>query len=304
MRDALFYMATIVIWGSTWLAITFQLGDVDPMVSVVYRFSLAALLLQLWCRVKGLPMAFSLRQHLFMGAQGVFLFALNYWFFYLAELYIASGLAAVVFSTILVMNVINGAIFLKSPVDMKVVSGGALGLIGIALVFKPELAAFHMGDDGMKGLFLCVGATYLASLGNILSAKNQKEGLPVVQTNAWGMTYGAAFMLVLSVVLDHPFSFEATPSYLISLVYLSVFGSIIAFGCYLTLVGRIGADRAAYATLVFPLVALVFSTIWEGYHWSSYAFAGVGLILLGNFLLLKRKPPRPSKAGHEAEALA
>ena len=301
MKDVLFYGITVLIWGSTWLAITFQLGAVDPMVSVVYRFSLAAILLQGWCRLRGLPMVFSREAHLSMAAQGVFLFALNYWLFYLAELYIASGLAAVVFSTIMMMNVVNGAIFLKAPVEKKVVMGGLLGLSGIMLVFKPELSAFHLGDDGLKGFLLCVGATYLASLGNILSARNQKKGLPVVQTNAWGMTYGALFMLSLSAILGRPFAVETSFAYLSSLVYLSVFGSIIAFGCYLTLVGRIGADRAGYATLLFPLVALVISTVWEGYHWSAWSLSGVGLILLGNFLMVK-KSAKPRSNSHRCEA--
>lgn len=290
----MFYVMTILIWGSTWLAITFQLGSVDPMVSVAYRFSLAAVLLMIWCRVRGLSMRFTAGEHLAMAAQGVFLFALNYWLFYLAELHIASGLAAVIFSTVMVMNVINGALFLKTPIDMKVVAGGALGLVGIGLVFRPELTSFHLGDSGAMGLLLCFVATYLASIGNILSARNQKHGLPVVQTNAFGMMYGALLMLGLSAVLGRSFAFEMTGAYVGSLLYLALFGSIVAFGCYLSLVGRIGADRAAYATLVFPVVALVISTIWEGYQWSASAFSGVALILLGNVLLLQRKavPPR------------
>ena len=301
MRNALFYGMTILIWGSTWLAITFQLGHVDPMVSVAYRFSLAAVLLLLWCWVRRLPMGFSLGEHLAMAAQGVFLFAVNYWLFYLAELHIASGLAAVIFSTVMVMNVLNGALFLKSPIDMKVVAGGALGLVGIGLVFRPELSSFHFGDSGARGLLLCFVATYLASLGNILSARNQRQGLPVVQTNAIGMMYGALLMLGLSLLLGRSFAFEMTGTYVGSLVYLAVFGSIIAFGCYLSLVGRIGADRAAYATLVFPVVALVISTIWEGYRWSGSAFCGVALILLGNLLLLKRRSVPTGKAGENRE---
>ncbi|WP_300675304.1 EamA family transporter [Desulfoluna sp.] len=289
MRNVLFYLMTILIWGSTWLAITFQLGSVDPMVSVAYRFSLATVLLLLWCWVRRLRMRFTMGEHLAMATQGVFLFGVNYWLFYLAELHIASGLAAVIFSTVMVMNVINGAIFLKSPIDMKVVAGGALGLVGIGLVFQPELTSFHLGDSGAKGLLFCFVATYLASIGNILSARNQAHGLPVVQTNAYGMMYGALLMLGLSAILGRSFVFEVSGLYVGAMVYLAVFGSIVAFGCYLSLVGRIGADRAAYATLVFPVVALVISTIWEGYQWSTPAFCGVALILLGNLLLLNRK---------------
>lgn len=289
MQNVLFYALTVVIWGSTWIAIKFQLGIVDPMVSVTYRFSLAACLLMAWCFLTRKNMKFSLREHGYMALQGAFLFSLNYWMFYVAELHLTSGLAAIIFSTILVMNVINGALILKAAVDLKVIAGGCLGLFGIVLVFKPELAQFHLGEKSFLGMILCLGATYLASLGNILSARNQKHGLPVIQTNAFGMTYGALFMLTAAVVTGREFDFVATLPYVGALFYLAVFGSILAFGCYLSLVGSIGADRAAYATLLFPIVALVISTLWENYQWSAEAMTGVGMILGGNLLLIRQK---------------
>lgn len=289
MKNILFYFATILIWGSTWIGIKLQLGVVDPMVSVGYRFTLAALILIVWCRIRQLPMQFTAGEHMFIALQGTFLFAINYLFFYLAELYVASGLAAVIFSTILLMNMVNGALFLRSPIALRVVAGGSLGLIGIILVFRPEITSFTLENHGLRGILLCLAATFLASLGNILSARNQKHGLPIVQTNAYGMAYGALLMLLMALIAGKNFQIEYTVAYLSSLVYLSVFGSIIAFGCYLSLIGNIGADRAAYATLLFPLVALGISTIWENYHWSGSAICGVVLILSGNVLMLRRK---------------
>lgn len=289
MRNFLFYTATVLIWGSTWIGIKFQLGMVDPMVSVGYRFALAALLLLLWCTIKGLPMRFSAAEHLFIGLQGTFLFALNYLLFYLAELQLTSGLAAVIFSTILLMNMLNGAIFRRTPVDVRVVFGGLFGLTGIFLVFKPEISTFSLENHGLQGVFLCIVATYLASLGNILSARNQNHQLPVVQTNAYGMAYGALLMLLMAALSGKDFQIDPSFVYISSLFYLAIFGSIIAFGCYLSLIGTIGADRAAYATLLFPLVALGISTVWEGYQWSGYALAGMALILIGNLLMLQRK---------------
>lgn len=289
LQNILFYILTILIWGSTWIGIKFQLGTVDPMVSVVYRFTLAALVLLVWCRIRKLQMAFTLKDHIFMALQGTFLFALNYWLFYAAELYLTSGLAAVIFSTILIMNMINGSIFLKTPFDSKVIVGGALGLCGIVLVFKPELSGFHWsGSDAVQGILLSFGATLLASFGNILSARNQKNGLPVIQTNAWGMTYGAALMLFIAFAAGKPFNFDPSLEYVAALIYLALFGSIVAFGCYLTLVGSIGVDRASYTTLLFPVVALLISTLWENYQWSSEAITGVVLILAGNFMMLKK----------------
>lgn len=289
MKNFIFYTLTVFIWGSTWLAIKFQLGTVDPMVSVAYRFSLAAFLLILWCILFRLKMKFTVQEHFRIALQGAFLFGLNYLLFYIAELTITSGLAAVIFSTILVMNMINGAIFLGSPFNKKVIAGGVLGLSGIVLVFEPEVTSFNFAQNGLQATALCFGATFLASIGNIISAYNQKKGLPIVQTNAYGMGYGAVLMLLLSFLTGKEFAIVFSFSYISSLFYLSVFGSIIAFGCYLTLVGNIGADRAAYSTLLFPIVALAFSTIWENYQWSVYAITGVVLILSGNLLMIKKK---------------
>ena len=293
MKNALFYLLTVLIWGSTWLGIKFQLGVVDPMVSVTYRFALASTLLLLWCAVKRMNMRFSLREHTFMLLQGVLLFGLNYLCFYQAELYVTSGLAAVIFSSILVMNIVNGSLFLGSSINGKVVLGGTLGLIGIVLVFLPEISHFSFDNHGVRGVLLCLLATLLASWGNITSARNQKNRLPIVQSNAFGMGYGALIMFAMATLTGKAFIIEVSPAYLGSLLYLAVFGSIVAFGCYLSLIGNIGADRAAYSTLLFPLVALGISTIWEGYQWSAASLTGVSFIVLGNFFILTRKKVVP-----------
>ncbi len=293
--NLLFYAMTVVIWGSTWLGIKFQLGVVDPSQSVAYRFMLAALILLAWCLLRRLPLRFNHRQHLMIALQGICLFSVNYLLFYLAELHITSGLAAVVFSTIVMMNLLNGRLLLGTPIEMKVLFGGVLGLVGLILMFLPDMAAINFSGPVIKGLLLSLAATYLASLGNILSARNQQQGLPVIQTNTFGMFYGALGMLLLVVINGVPLQIELTAPYLVSLAYLALFGSVIAFGCYLSLVGRIGPGRAAYATLLFPLVALLLSTIWEKYQWTPEALIGICLILAGNYLALKkRKTIQPS----------
>ncbi len=289
MKNTLFYLVTVLIWGSTWLGIKLQLGVVDPMVSVSYRFALASVLLLSWCAVRKMNMRFSLREHSFMLLQGILLFGFNYLFFYNAELYVTSGLAAVLFSSILVMNILNGALFLGSAIDGKVVFGGTLGLIGIVLVFLPEISDFSFDNQGVRGVALCILATLFASWGNITSARNQKNRLPIIQSNAYGMGYGAFIMFVVALLSGKTFLIEVSVAYLGSLFYLAVFGSIVAFGCYLSLVGTIGADRAAYSTLLFPLVALAISTIWEGYEWSAASLSGVFFIVLGNVFILTRK---------------
>ena len=244
MKNGLFYLVTVLIWGSTWLGIKMQLGVVDPMVSVTYRFALASMLLLSWCAVRKMNMRFTLHEHGFMVLQGVLLFGFNYLFFYKAELYITSGLAAVLFS---------------------------------------------FDNNGVRGVALCILATLFASWGNITSARNQKKRLPIIQSNAYGMGYGALIMCTVAFLSDKTFCVDMSVAYLGSLAYLSLFGSIIAFGCYLSLVGNIGADRAAYSTLLFPLVALAISTIWEGYEWSAASISGVFFIISGNFFIIARK---------------
>jgi drug/metabolite transporter (DMT)-like permease len=282
----LLYLLTVFIWGSTWLGIKFQLGAVDPLASVVYRFFLAALLLLLYCRFTRRPMRFTAAQHGFILLQGASLFALNYWLFYVAELYLTSGVVAVTFSTMVFWNILMGRWLLGAPLRPMVLAGAGLGIVGIGLVFWPELTTLDLDDTGFRGLLLSLAATLLASLGNILSARNQRQGLPVIQTNAFGMTYGALIMLAVALTLKVPLTFDPRPAYVISLLYLAIFGSIIAFGAYLTLLGKIGADKAAYATLLFPIVALGLSTIWEDYRWTPAAILGVVLIIAGNFVAL------------------
>ena len=294
MSNVMLYLTTVFIWGTTWIAITFQLGPADPVVSVAYRYIVAATLLVFWCRWKGKSLLFSPADHLFLALQGAVLFGFNYWLFYLCESFIPSGLAAVLFSTIMLMNVANGALFLKSPVRLPVLFGGIIGLLGITLVFAPEFSGFSLENKTAKGVLYGVGATWLASTGNILSARNQKRGLPVMETNAIGMGYGALLMTGMALFTGKSFVFPVTLPYALSLMYLAVFGSILAFGCYLTLVGNIGADRAGYASLLFPVVALLLSTLFEGYRWTPSAITGVGLILLGNFVMMQGKRERAS----------
>lgn len=288
IRNLTLYVLTVFIWGSTWLGIKFQLGHVDPLVSVAYRFCLAAAVLFVFCLARGLRMRFSAGDHAFMGLQGACLFAINYWFFYLAEVNLTSGIVAVTFSTIVFWNIINGYLLLRTPISPRVFLGAVLGTIGIAMVFWPELTAFSLVDESFRGLVLSLAATLLASFGNILSARNQKHGLPVIQTNAYGMAYGGLLMALVALAAGKPFAFETTLVYISSLIYLAVFGSIVAFGCYLTLVGTIGAAKAAYATLLFPIVALAFSTFFEGYRWSPPAVLGVVIIIAGNYVAIGR----------------
>jgi drug/metabolite transporter (DMT)-like permease len=206
---------------------------------------------------------------------------------------------AIVFSTIIIMNVLLGALFLRNPILPRVVAGGLLGVAGLALVFSPQLASVRASTGQSLGLALSFAAVLSASIGNIVAARNQRAGLPVVQTNTFGMAYGALATLAIALLRGVPFVFEPTAGYVLSLLYLAVFGSVIAFGTYLTLIGRLGVDRAAYIGVVFPLVALVLSALFEGLSLPPIALAGVALVVGGNVLVLSRR-----KAAAAAEPAA
>jgi drug/metabolite transporter (DMT)-like permease len=288
MSSTNLYISAVLIWGSTWFAIKFQLGTVDPEVSLVYRFALAAIILLAFCLWRQKNLKFSLSEHRFMALQGLFLFSTNYLIFYWATELLTSGIVALLFSTVILMNIVNSAIFLGRRVNARVIVGALFGIAGIAAIFWSELAIVERNADSWHGLWLCLIATFFASIGNILSARNQKNNLPVMQTNAWGMAYGAIIMTIFALFNGADFNYDPSISYSLSLVYLSVFGSILAFGCYLTLIGRIGADKAAYSAVLFPVIALGISTLFEGYQWSVEAVFGFCLVLFGNYVVLSK----------------
>jgi drug/metabolite transporter (DMT)-like permease len=286
MRIFFYYFCIVFIWGSTWLAITFQLGHVDPLASVFYRFALASVLSLGLCRALRLSLRFRPKEHAWIALQGFLMFSVGYWMVYEAERSMASGLAAVVTSCLIFLNILNGRWLLKKPFRAHVVSGAALGIAGIAVIFLPEIRSLHWSDKTFQGLALCTVSTIVYSLGNIVSERNGKAGMPVLQTNALSMGYGALAMLLLMLVTGTRFGVDLSPRYLGSLAYLVVFGSVVAFWCYMTLIQNIGADRAAYGPLVVPVLALGLSSAFEGYRWSFWALAGIALIVAGNLLVL------------------
>jgi len=288
------YIACILIWGSTWLAITFQLGEVPVTASLTYRFALASLILFVWCAARRIPLRFDRKQHGFIALQGVSLFGINYWLIYLAEQHLPSGIVAVAFTAVVMMNLIGSRIAFGTPLTARALTGAALGLLGIALVFWPELLAFRGDRAAWLGLVYSLAAAAFASVGNLLSARNQKDAIGVIPGNALGMGYGAAFMALAGVVTGSRFSFDPTLPYTASLIYLAVFGSVLAFGAYLTLLGRLGAARASYAGVLIPLVALVFSTFFEGYTWHPAALLGVLTCIAGNLLIQGKPAAKPA----------
>ncbi len=289
MKNILLFITPTLIWGSTWYVIKFQVGDVDPMFSVSYRFLLAGLIMLVVARFMKLKLDFTRKEHAFILLQGLLIFGINYWLIYMSELYLTSGLVGLIFSLLVFFNIINARIFLKNKLEYKVVLGGALGLLGTAFVFWDDLKVFSFEDGKLLGMSLAIGGTLVASLGNITSARNTKAGIPVISCNAFGMTYGGAAMMVVALLSGKEISFIVSTEYISSLLYLAIFGSIIAFGAYLTLVGNIGAGKAAYVSLIAPVIALVISTFLEDYQWTATSLSGAVLILAGNTIALYKK---------------
>jgi drug/metabolite transporter (DMT)-like permease len=292
LPTAVLYVVTVLIWGTSWYAMELQLV-LPGELAIAQRYVLSAVMLVGYCLLAGRSLRFSRRDHLFMALQGFFLFSLNYILFYWAAAYLVSGLLAVCFSTITVMNIANGSLLYRRRVEPKVALDVLLGLVGLGLVFWPELAKVDLSRTAAIGLALSLVATYAASLGNMVTMRHQGAGITVLEANAIGMSYGALFTLIIVVARGIPFEFVWTPSYLGALFYLAFFASIIGFGAYLTLIERIGADRAAYTGVLFPIVALGVSTFLENYQWTASAVIGVLLVLAGNLLVLGRRPAAP-----------
>jgi len=284
------FLASTLIWGSTWLVIKFQLGRVAPIVSVGWRFGLAALMLLLYSLLRRRPLRFSARDHVWIALQGVLLFGLNYIGIYLSEQYLTSGLVAVVFSLVVFLNALGTRIFFGWPIRPTAVVAALLGVSGVALIFARELPGLSSSSGELRGLLLASTATVIASLGNMVATRNQRRQWPVLQVNAWSMLYGAAFVLLIAVASGARLDFEPTWSYVGSLIYLALLGSALAFGAYLTLMRRIGADRAVYTAVTIPIVALLLSTAFEHLQWHLETFTGVAACVGGTVLALRRRP--------------
>ncbi|HAT1608800.1 TPA: DMT family transporter [Raoultella planticola] len=286
--NAILYGLVVVIWGTTWIAIFLQQGPVSAPVSIFWRFAVASItMLAILLATRRLrPLA--LRDHLFCVLQGCCVFCFNFWCFYTAAAHINTGLESVIFSMAVLFNAINGFIFFRQQPPARFWLAAALGLVGIITLFWNDLLSNGLNASLLWGMGLSALGTYGFSLGNMLSMRHQRRGLETLTTNSWAMLYGTLVMGAIALVRGDDFTPQWTLSYMGALLYLALFGSVIAFGAYFTLVGRIGAGKAAYSTLLFPLVALTISTFYEGYVWHSNAVIGLALILLGNLVMFAR----------------
>ena len=286
--DYLLYAAVVLLWGTSWIALHMQLGVVAPEVSLFWRFSIAALIMVGWVFATGTPMRYGPGDHLRFAALGLTIFSFNFVLFYYGGLSTPSGLLAVVFSLASVFNMLLGTVFFAQRPSGRLAIAALLGFAGVGLMFAPQLAGASFGGAAFTGLLLCIGGTVSFCLGNMVSVANQRRGIPISASTTWGMAWGALFLLIFSLARGQFFIVEPTLRYLGALAWSSTMASVLAFAAYMTLLRRIGASRAGYSTVLYPVVALGVSTFAEGYVWSLTALAGLALVIVGNLVMLAR----------------
>ncbi len=284
-NTVLFSICTLV-WGSTWIAITFQVGDMPVMLSVALRFAIAAAIIGIWCWIKKVSLVLPLKEHKWIALAGVFIYTLDYSFLYAAQQYMISALLAVLSSSVIYFNVILRRLIMGKEMRLEVIIGATVGLLGILMIFLPEFAAFSLQQNITWGLLLAAASFFSAAMGNVISEKILAGKVRVLQMNFWAMTYGVIVTTSFAFLSGADINFPTATSYYISLMYLAVFGSVIAFGAYMKLLSQIGADKSAYVVLVYPVVALLISTLFENYQWTIIAMIGVVVVLLGNAIAM------------------
>ena len=283
-RDYILYALVIFGWSTSWLPLKGQVGLVAPEVSILWRFMIAAALCFLLARFKGLTLRFPFHIHLQFAALGLLIFSTNFTLFYYASPHLASGLMAVVFSTASMVNILMVAGLTRTTPHPRQFFASVIGLSGIVLIFLPEL---RLSLVALHALLLCMAGTLCFCMGNQVSAALQRQNVAVISANSWGMVYGSLVLAFYAMVLGNPFVIDDRLPYLSGLVWLAVFSSVLTFACYLKLVGRIGAVKAGYATVIFPLFSLLISTVFEQYQWGVLSVAGICLVVAGNILVLR-----------------
>ena len=289
MNNLILFISTLLCWSPTWYLIKFQFGVVDPLISIFYRFFIASIIVFIFLILSKKKMSFNLQQHLSFLLLGVTLFSLNYIFFYLANTYLISGIVTIAFSTILIMNILGERIYFKIKSSKETLFAAGFGIVGILIIFGNELLNFKLEDKTHIGIILSFIATFWASTGNLVHQKNSKDKIPFIQSIAYGMLYGSLFTLIVAKFRGAEIIFDNSISYILSFLYLSIIGSVVAFYLYLKLLENIGSARAGYIGVIMPIIALIISTIFEGLQWTNNLIFGLPVLIFGCVLILNQK---------------
>ncbi len=282
----------VLTWGTTWYAITFQIGHTAPEVGVALRFALAGATVLAMCAWRGQRLRFTGRQHAWLALQGSFLYGVSYICVYRAEQQVVSGLVAVGYSASPLLSGLGARLLFNVRVSRRFVFGGLLGVVGVALIFWPEFGKAAASGSTALGALFTLASVLLSTVGSLSASRNSAHDLPLWPALGYGMAYGAlvcvgvALLQGQSVVPDA--SALALPSWWASLLYLSLAGSVMTFACFLTLQERIGPGPTGTVGVMTPLLALVVSMGFEGFHPNVLTFTGAALAVLGNVLMLRR----------------
>ncbi len=284
-RILLPFLLVTLIWGSTWIVIRDQLGHVPPFWSIAYRFVIAAAAMFAFAALRRDPLRLPRAGAAVAVVLGLSQFTLNFGFVYAAEAYVTSGLVAVVFAMLFLPNALLGRAFLGQRVPARFVGGSAIAAAGIALLFAQEWRA-GAGSSTLLGILLTIGGVLSASVGNVLQATSRVRALPIATLLAWSMAVSVVANGAIALVLSGPPAWDPRPAYLAGLLWLGVAASALAFFLYYGVVRAVGPARAAYSSVLVPVIAMGFSTVFEDYHWSTLAVAGGGLALVGLLVAL------------------
>lgn len=286
--DIVLYAGSVVIWGLSWIATHYQAASIAPEVSIVWRYALATPMMFAIALYRGERLRYRLADHGYFVLLGLTVFSTNYMLFYYAAKHVSSGLLSIEFTLAAVGNVVLGAIVFGARVERRAVIGGVIGIAGVAAMFYPEIEGLRLDGGALLGFVLGIFATLCFCTGNMVSLAAQRRRLPVFASLSWAMIYGTSFVAVIGIAKGEAFVIDWSPVYLWSLAYLVIIASVIGFGAYFTLLNRIGAARAGYSTVLYPVIALVASTFLEGYRWTPLSIAGLVAVMAGVVLVLRR----------------
>lgn len=278
----------VLTWGTTWFAITFQIGHVAPEVGVAMRFALAGMVILGLCGLRHERLRFTPTQHAIFALQGSFMYGVSYVCVYHAELHLVSGLVAVGYSASPLVAGIGARALFGVNLSPRFIVGGLLGIAGVALIFWPEFANTTGDRNTLLGVVFTVGSVLLSTVGSLTASRNRALGLPFWPALGYGMLYGAAAAALLALLQGQSFAPPAITSWWLSLFYLALAGSVLTFACFLTLQERIGPGPTGTIGVMTPLLALVVSMIFEGFHPTALTLAGAALAVGGNVLMLRR----------------
>ena len=289
-RVLLPFLLITLIWSSTWIVIKDQLGAVPPAWSVTYRFIVAAAAVFVWAKASGAALRIGREGHLLAALFGIPQFCLNFNFVYAAEHHVTSGLVATVFALLMVPNSALAWLFLKQKAGWAFIAGSAIACAGVALLFVQEIRS-SPADAGqiLLGIGLTVLGVLSASTANILQASRRLAALPLASLLAWGMVYGLLADALLAWISAGPPVVDARPTYWLGLLYLGLFASALAFPLYFAVMRSVGPGKAAYSSVLVPILAMALSTLFEGYRWSTLAVAGGILALAGLVIALRSR---------------